>query len=36
MAPVGAWAAHRLPTEILRKVFALLLAVLGVRMLWFG
>jgi uncharacterized membrane protein YfcA len=36
MAPVGAWAAHRLPTEILRRVFALLLVVLGVRMLWFG
>ncbi len=36
VAPVGAWTAHRIPTELLRKVFALLLAVLGVRMLWLG
>ena len=32
-APVGANLAHRLPTEKLRRVFALLLAILGVVML---
>jgi hypothetical protein len=36
MAPVGAWTAHRIPVDLLRKIFALLLAVLGVRMLWPG
>jgi len=35
-APLGARAAHRLPTEVLGKIFAALLATLGVRMLWFG
>ncbi len=33
-APLGARLAHRLPVGILKKVFAVLLVVLGVRMLW--
>lgn len=33
-APLGAKLAHRLPAAKLKKIFALLLAVLGVRMLW--
>lgn len=32
-APVGAHLAHRLPINVLKKIFAVLLAVLGVRML---
>ena len=32
-APLGARLAHTLPTDILRKLFALFLAVIGVRML---
>jgi len=32
-APLGAKLAHRLPVNILKKVFAVLLAVLGIRML---
>lgn len=32
-APVGAWLAHTLPVAILRRFFAVFLAVLGVRML---
>jgi len=32
-APLGARLAHRLPVTVLKKVFAVLLAVLGVRML---
>jgi uncharacterized membrane protein YfcA len=33
MAPVGAWAAHRLPTKVLRRIFAVLMFVLATRML---
>lgn len=33
-APLGARLAHRLPTTGLRRVFALLLALLGGRLLW--
>ncbi|HID49980.1 MAG TPA: sulfite exporter TauE/SafE family protein, partial [Chromatiales bacterium] len=33
LAPVGARLAHRLPARQLKRVFALLLYVLGVRML---
>lgn len=32
-APLGAWLAHSLPTLVLKRFFALFLAVLGVRML---
>ncbi len=32
-APVGAAVAHRLPTKLLKRIFALLLAVLATRML---
>lgn len=32
-APLGARFAHRLPTAILKKIFALLLAILGINML---
>lgn len=35
-APVGARLAHRLPGATLKRFFALLLALLGLRMLWFG
>jgi hypothetical protein len=34
-APLGAKLAHTLPTQILRRVFAVFLAVLGLRMLFF-
>jgi len=34
-APFGAWLAHRLPVVILRRIFALLLALIGLRMLVF-
>lgn len=33
-APLGAWTSHRLPVRRLKRIFALLLAVLAVRMLW--
>ena len=33
-APLGARLTHTLPTTVLRRVFAVFLAVLGVRMLW--
>jgi uncharacterized membrane protein YfcA len=33
VAPVGAAAAHRLPTKWLKRIFAVLLYVLSVRML---
>lgn len=33
MAPLGAHLAHRLPTGMLRRLFAVFLAILGVRML---
>jgi uncharacterized membrane protein YfcA len=36
LAPVGARLAHRLPTAVLKRFFALFLAALGLRMLWFG
>ncbi len=32
-APLGARLAHSLPTGILKKVFAIFLAVIGIRML---
>jgi uncharacterized membrane protein YfcA len=32
MAPVGAKLAHRLPVAKLKKIFALLLYILGIRM----
>lgn len=35
MAPVGAKVAHKLPGDKLKKAFAVLLAVLGIRMLFF-
>lgn len=35
-APLGARLAHLLPTVVLKRFFALFLAFLGVRMLWFG
>ena len=31
-APVGARLAHRLPTQVLKRVFAVFLAVVGVKM----
>jgi uncharacterized protein len=34
MAPVGAWLAHRLNADRLRKLFGALLAVVSVRMVW--
>lgn len=34
LAPVGARMAHRLPMPALRKVFALFLMLVGLRMLW--
>jgi uncharacterized membrane protein YfcA len=34
LARVGARLAHRLPGEILRRSFALLLLVIGVRFIW--
>lgn len=33
-APLGARLAHRLPPQMLKKAFALLLAVIGLKMLW--
>jgi uncharacterized membrane protein YfcA len=33
-APFGARLAHRLPETTLRRIFALFVAILGVRMLW--
>jgi len=33
-APLGARLAHTLPTDMLKKVFAVFLAVIGARMLW--
>lgn len=33
-APFGAHLAHRLPEQVLRRVFALLLILLAIRMLW--
>ncbi len=33
-APFGARLAHRLPEQVLRKIFALLLILLAIRMLW--
>lgn len=33
-APLGAKVSHRLPVKRLKKLFALLLVVLGVKMLW--
>lgn len=35
-APLGAQLAHRLPGAVLKRFFALFLALLGLRMLWFG
>ena len=35
-APLGARLAHLLPTAVLKRFFALFLAFLGIRMLWFG
>lgn len=32
-APFGAWLAHKLPAKILKKVFAIFIAILGLRML---
>jgi uncharacterized membrane protein YfcA len=32
-APLGAKLAHTLPTDLLKKVFAIFLAVIGARML---
>ena len=34
MAPIGASLAHRLDAERLRRMFAVLLAVVAARMLW--
>jgi hypothetical protein len=36
VAPLGARLAHRLPTAVLKRFFALFLVFLGLRMLWFG
>lgn len=33
-APFGAYLAHRLPAPVLKKLFALLLYVVGIKMLW--
>jgi uncharacterized membrane protein YfcA len=33
-APLGAWISHRLPVRRLKRIFALLLLVLAIRMLW--
>ena len=35
-APLGARLAHLVPTLVLKRFFAIFLALLGVRMLWFG
>jgi uncharacterized membrane protein YfcA len=34
LAPAGAWMAHRVPVAALRRVFGLLLLVIGGRMMW--
>ena len=34
VAPFGARLAHRLPVQTLKRIFAVLLYALGVRMLW--
>ena len=34
LAPVGAMLAHRLPAAQLKRIFALLLLMLGIKMLW--
>lgn len=34
-APVGAKLAHSLPTVLLKRLFAILLAIIGINMLWF-
>jgi hypothetical protein len=36
VAPLGARLAHRLPTAVLKRFFALFLLFLGLHMLWFG
>ena len=33
-APVGAYLAHKLPVAVLKKLFALLLYIVGLKMLW--
>jgi uncharacterized membrane protein YfcA len=33
-APLGAKLAHKLPTSVLRKLFALLLLLVGIKMMW--
>lgn len=35
-APLGAWLAHRLPSGRIRAAFAMLLAVVGLRLSWQG
>jgi uncharacterized membrane protein YfcA len=34
LAPMGAWLTHRLPASRLKKVFAILLSVVAVKMIW--
>ena len=34
LAPAGARLAHRLPRTVLQRLFALLLLLVGVKMLW--
>jgi uncharacterized membrane protein YfcA len=36
MAPIGAMLAHRLPALILRRTFAIMLALVAIRMVWAG
>lgn len=36
LAPVGAWLAHRLPARRLRLAFAVMLAIVAIRMTWQG
>ncbi|ABE50504.1 MULTISPECIES: sulfite exporter TauE/SafE family protein [Methylobacillus] len=33
-APFGAYLAHKLPVQVLKKLFALLLYIVGIKMLW--
>ncbi len=33
LAPLGAWLAHKLPVQTLRRLFAVVLAIIGLRML---
>jgi uncharacterized membrane protein YfcA len=33
-APLGAWLAHHLPTVVVKRLFALFLLAVGIRMLW--